>query len=54
MNKRERIQVSIRQGDTLIRDHFKNIAEGDQAHEARRLIKKALEIEQKEKETSKS
>lgn len=43
------IQCRIRPQDTLILDYLKKIPKGDQSYEIRRLLSKAIKIEQKEK-----
>jgi hypothetical protein len=42
-----RLQVTLRESDSKLRDHFKPIAKGDQAHEARRLMLLGLEADEK-------
>ncbi len=44
------LNARIRQDDTIIREHFSQIKDGDYPYEIRRLIEKAILIERKEKE----
>lgn len=46
---KDRIYVRIRKSDELIRNHFSSINEADYPYEARRLLNKSIELEQKEK-----
>lgn len=52
MNQNMRIFARIRKDDELLKKHFQKIPRGDWAHEARRLMKKSIRIEQKEKKTN--
>lgn len=47
---KDRLYARIREEDTLIREHFSKIKQSDHAYEVRRLLEKAIKIEQKEKE----
>ncbi|SFJ62574.1 hypothetical protein SAMN02799624_05231 [Paenibacillus sp. UNC496MF] len=40
-----RLQVTLREADTKLREHFEPINKGDQAYEARRLLLLGLEID---------
>lgn len=49
MMARDHLYARIREEDKLIREHFSKIKEGDYSYEIRRLLEKAIKIEQKEK-----
>lgn len=44
----DRLYARIRKSDDLLREHFKNIKDGDRAYEIRRLLEKAIKIEREE------
>lgn len=44
-----RVQVTLRESDTKLREHFEPIPKGDQSHEARRLMLIGLEYEKAQK-----
>lgn len=46
---KDRLTARIRKDDVLLKEHFEHIKESDHAYEVRRLLEKAIEIEQEEK-----
>lgn len=47
---KDRLTARIRRDDTLLKNHFSDIKDSDHAYEVRRLLEKAIKIEQEEKE----
>lgn len=47
-DKANRLFARIRKGDDLLRGHFSDVKEGDRAYEIRRLLEKAIKVEQDE------
>lgn len=46
----DKLVARIRKDDNVIREHFDNIKPSDHPYELRRLVEKAIKIEQEEKE----
>ncbi|MBR2246156.1 hypothetical protein [Oceanobacillus profundus] len=47
---KQMLVARIRKDDHILRDYFNDIKQSDRAYEVRRLLEKAIIIEQKEKE----
>ncbi len=47
------LQARIRENDTLIMEHFQSVKKGDYSYEVRRLLEKAILIEQSEEKKKK-
>lgn len=47
---KDKLIARIRKEDNLIKEHFSKVKDSDYPYEIRRLIEKAIVIEQKEKE----
>lgn len=50
MSDNKMLVARIRKDDHLLREYFSKIKPSDHAYEIRRLLEKAIKIEQKEKE----